>query len=44
MSRWYCLRPDHRRRTDFMGFNTLWWALLWAVVIVLAVFPFPWWW
>ena len=24
--------------------NTFWMVLLWVVVIVLAVFPFPWWW
>jgi hypothetical protein len=33
-----------RRRADLMGFNTFWWVLLWLVVIVLAVYPFPWWW
>jgi hypothetical protein len=43
--RWYHLRPKHRRPTDFMGFNaTLWMVLVWPIVIVLAVFPFPWWW
>ena len=24
--------------------GTLWMVVLWLVVIVLAVFPFPWWW
>jgi hypothetical protein len=24
--------------------NTFWMVVLWLVVIVLAVFPFPWWW
>jgi hypothetical protein len=34
MRHWYNLRPAAR------------WcmALVWAVVIVVAVFPFPWWW
>jgi len=28
-----------------MGFNSTWWmALVWLVVIVVAVYPFPWWW
>jgi hypothetical protein len=43
--RWYHLRPKPRRRADLMGFNaTLWMAVVWFVVIVVAVFPFPWWW
>ena len=25
-------------------FNPVWMVVLWVVVIVLAVFPFPWWW
>ena len=42
--RWYHLRPEPRRRTDLMGFNSTWWmALGWAVLIVLAVVPIPWW-
>jgi hypothetical protein len=24
--------------------NTFWMVVLWLVVVVLAVFPFPWWW
>jgi hypothetical protein len=24
--------------------STFWMVVLWGVVIVLAVFPFPWWW
>lgn len=40
--RWYHPRPVHRRRADLMGFNTFWWVLLWLIVIVLAVSPFPW--
>jgi hypothetical protein len=43
--RWYHLRPEPRRRIDVMGFNSTWWmALVWLVVILVAVFPFPWWW
>jgi hypothetical protein len=39
------LRPQPRRRTDRMGFNsTLWMALGWLIVIVLLVFPLPWAW
>ena len=41
--RWHHLRPQPRRRTDLMGFNsTLWMALGWLIVILLLVFPFPW--
>jgi hypothetical protein len=43
--RWYHLRPQPRRRTDLMGFNSTWWmALGWLIVILLLVFPFPWAW
>jgi hypothetical protein len=43
--RWYHLRPEPRRRTDLMGFHSTWWmAVVWLVVILLAVYPFPWWW
>ena len=43
--RWHQVRPQPRRRTDLMGFNSTWWmALVWLVVIVVAVYPFPWWW
>jgi hypothetical protein len=43
--RWHHFRPDPRRRSDLMGFNsTLWMALGWLIVILLLVFPFPWWW
>jgi hypothetical protein len=43
--RWHHLRPQPRRRTDLMGFNSAWWmALGWLVVILLIVFPFPWMW
>jgi hypothetical protein len=43
--RWYHVRPRPRRRTDLVGFNsTLWMVLGWLIVIVLVVFPFPWWW
>ena len=43
--RWHQVRPQPRRRTDLMGFNsTLWMALGWLVVIQLIVIPFPWVW
>jgi hypothetical protein len=43
--RWYHLRPQHRRRTDLMGFNSTWWmVVVWLIVIVLIVYPFPGWW
>ncbi len=42
--RWYHLRPDARRRTDLMGFNSTWWMVVaWLIIIVLAFSPFPWW-
>jgi len=41
--RWYHLRPQPRRLSDVMGFNSFWWTVLWIVVIVLAIFPFPLW-
>ena len=42
--RWYHLRPEPRRRSDLMGFNSTWWmAVVWVIVIVLVVSPFPWW-
>ena len=43
--RLYRLRPKPRRRADRMGFNSkLWMVVVWLIVIVVAVFPFPWWW
>jgi hypothetical protein len=42
--RWYHLRPQPRRRADLMGINSTWWmAVGWLAVILLIVFPFPWW-
>jgi hypothetical protein len=42
--RWYHLRPKPRRRSDLMGFNaTYWMVLIWALIIVLALSPLPWW-
>jgi hypothetical protein len=41
--RWHHVRPQPRRRTDLMGFNSaVWMALGWVIVILLLVFPFPW--
>jgi hypothetical protein len=43
--RWHDLRPHPGRRTDLMGVNsTLWMGLGWVTLILLLVFPFPWWW
>jgi hypothetical protein len=43
--RWYQLRPEPRRRTDFMGVNSTWWmALGWFALLIVVAFPFPWWW
>jgi hypothetical protein len=42
--RWYDVRPEPRRGTDLMGFNSTWWmALGWLILILLVVFPFPFW-
>ena len=42
---WYQLRPEPRRRTDFMGLNSTWWmALGWLVLLLALAFPFPWLW
>jgi hypothetical protein len=41
----YRLRPQPRRRTDLIGFNsTLWMGLGWVLLVLALVFPFPWWW
>ena len=41
--RWYHLRPEPRRRTDLMGFNSTWWmAVAWVLILILAFLPFPW--
>jgi hypothetical protein len=43
--RWHDLRPQPRRRTDLMGFNsTLWMGFGWVILILALVFPFPRWW
>jgi hypothetical protein len=43
--RWYHLRPQPRRGTDFMGLNSTWWmALGWLVLLIVVAFRFPWWW
>lgn len=42
--RWYHLRPEPRRRSDLMGFNSSWWmVLVWALIIALVISPWPWW-
>jgi hypothetical protein len=38
--RWYHLRPQPRRRTDFMGVNSTWWMVAaWIILIVVILFP-----
>ena len=40
---WYQLRPEPRRRTDLMGFNSTWWMVVaWGLILILAFLPFPW--
>lgn len=35
--RWSKLRPEPRRRTDFMGLNSTWWmALGWLVLLIVV--------
>jgi len=42
--RWHDLRPQPRRRTDLMGFNsTSWMGLGWVILVLALVFPYPWW-
>jgi hypothetical protein len=33
---------DNRGRRRFN--STLWMALGWAILVLVVVFPFPWWW
>jgi hypothetical protein len=43
--RWYHLRPEPRRRTDFLGFNSTWWmTVAWLILLLGVIFPFPWVW
>jgi hypothetical protein len=37
--RWYQLRPEPRRRADFIGFNYTWWIVIWFVFIVIVFLP-----
>ena len=39
----YHLRPDPRRRSDLMGFNSTWWMAV-VCLIVIVVLVEPWWW
>ena len=43
--RWYHPRPQPRRRSDLMGFNSAWWLVVafWIPVVLLIVWPFPVW-
>lgn len=42
--RWYTLRPDPRRRVDFIGFNYTWWLLIWVLLIFLVFLPWGYGW
>ncbi len=37
--RWYHLRPEPRRRADFIGFNYTWWIVLWVLFLLVLL---PW--
>jgi hypothetical protein len=37
--RWYQLRPEPRRRVDFIGFNYTWWLILWIFLIFIIFLP-----
>ncbi len=37
--RWYQLRPQQRRRADFIGFNYTWWLAIWLLFIFLFILP-----
>ncbi len=37
--RWYHLRPEPRRRADFIGFNYTWWLVCWVLVLFIIL---PW--
>jgi hypothetical protein len=37
--RWYQLRPDPRRRYDFVGFNYTWWIAIWFLFILIVFLP-----
>ena len=37
--RWYQLRPEPRRRADFIGFNYTWWIAIWFLFILIAFLP-----
>ena len=42
--RWYHLRPKPRQPTDLLGFNSTWWmVVVWLIVFVLVVYPYPGW-
>jgi hypothetical protein len=42
--RWYH-PPEPRRRSDLMGISsTVWMAVGWILLIIVLLFPFPWWW
>jgi hypothetical protein len=37
--RWYHLRPEPRRRYDFIGFNYTWWLVVWIFLMFIIFLP-----
>lgn len=37
--RWYHLRPEPRRRYDFVGFNYTWWLVFWILFVFIVFLP-----
>jgi hypothetical protein len=37
--RWYHIRPEPRRRADFIGFNYTWWIVAWIFFMVILFLP-----
>jgi hypothetical protein len=37
--RWYHLRPEPRRRYDFVGFNYTWWLVFWIFLVFIIFLP-----
>jgi hypothetical protein len=37
--RWYQLRPEPRRRYDFIGFNYTWWFVFWIFLMFIIFLP-----
>jgi hypothetical protein len=37
--RWYHLRPQPRRRYDFVGFYYTWWLIFWVFLVFMIFLP-----